>query len=162
MSILFGEEWRDKKMHIENGGQYIFDFGISEKNMAESLESAYINITDGASDERASAANYVKYLSECLKSGKLQVKWNIRFKTQKEIKDIEFNYQNVYGETMKVSEPIVMASAAGWYVGKICKTDGFVEPFDRFTEYFATPEEANVVLTTPEEMGGFGITGMPV
>tara|TARA_B100001778_G_scaffold192142_1_gene158412 strand:- start:246 stop:503 length:258 start_codon:yes stop_codon:yes gene_type:complete len=84
------------------------------------------------------------------------------FKTQKEIKDIEFNYQNVYGETMKVSEPIVMASAAGWYVGKICKTDGFVEPFDRFTEYFATPEEANVVLTTPEEMGGFGITGMPV
>ena len=84
------------------------------------------------------------------------------FKTQKEIKDIEFNYQNVYGESMKVSEPIVMASAAGWYVGKICKTDGFVEPFDRFTEYFATPEEANVVLTTPEEMGGFGITGMPV
>ena len=84
------------------------------------------------------------------------------FKTQKEIKDIEFNYQNVYGETMKVSEPIVMASAAGWYVGKICKPDGFVEPFDRFTEYFATPEEANVVLTTPEEMGGFGITGMPV
>ena len=84
------------------------------------------------------------------------------FKTQKEIKDIEFNYQNVYGETMKVSEPIVMASAAGWYVGKICKTDGFVEPFDRFTEYFATPEEANVVLTTPEKMGGFGITGMPV
>ena len=84
------------------------------------------------------------------------------FKTQKEIKDIEFNYQNVYGETMKVSEPIVMASAAGWYVGKICKTDGFIEPFDRFTEYFATPEEANVVLTTPEEMGGFGITGMPV
>ena len=84
------------------------------------------------------------------------------FKTQKEIKDIEFNYQNVYGETMKVSESIVMASAAGWYVGKICKTDGFVEPFDRFTEYFATPEEANVVLTTPEEMGGFGITGMPV
>ena len=84
------------------------------------------------------------------------------FKVQKEIKDIKFNYQNVYGETMKVSEPIVMASAAGWYVGKICKTDGFVEPFDRFTEYFATPEEANVVLTTPEEMGGFGITGMPV
>ena len=83
-------------------------------------------------------------------------------KFAKEIKDIKFSYQSVYGETMKVSEPIVMASAAGWYVGKICKTDGFVEPFDRFTEYFATPEEANVVLTTPEEMGGFGITGMPV
>jgi len=37
-----------------------------------------------------------------------------------------------------------------------------IEPYDRFTEYFATPEEANVVLTTPEKMGGFGITGMPV
>ena len=83
-------------------------------------------------------------------------------KFAKNIKDIEFNTVNVYGEEMEVSEPIVMASAAGWYVGKICKTDGFVEPFDRFTEYFATPEEANVVLTTPEEMGGFGITGMPV
>ena len=74
---------------------------------------------------------------------------------QKKIKDIKFSYQNVYGETMKVSEPIVMASAAGWYVGAICKTDGFVEPFDRFTDYFATPEEANVVLTTPMEQGGF-------
>ena len=80
----------------------------------------------------------------------------------KKIEDIKFDMVNVYGEMMEVSEPIVMASAAGWYVGKICKTDGFVEPFDRFTEYFATPEEANVVLTTPEEMGGFGITGMPV
>lgn len=77
MSILFGKEWRDKKMHIEYGGQYIMDFGVAEKNMAESLESAYINITEGASDEKSSAANYVKYLSDCLKSGKLQVKWNI-------------------------------------------------------------------------------------
>ena len=77
MSILFGKEWRDKKMHIEYGGQYIMDFGVAEKNMAESLESAYINITEGASDEKASAANYVKYLSDCLKSGKLQGKWNI-------------------------------------------------------------------------------------
>ncbi len=90
-------------------------------------------------------------------------------KTLKNIKDIEFNTVNMYGEEMQVSEPIVMASAAGWYVGKACKTDLFndgsqfiVEPFDRFTDYFATPEEANVVLTTPEENGGFGITGMPV
>ena len=56
---------------------------------------------------------------------------------------------------MLVSEPIVMASAAGWYVGKICKEDGFVQPFDRFTDYFATPEEAQVVLDTPMEEGGF-------
>ena len=88
---------------------------------------------------------------------------------QNKIEDIEFNTVSVYGEEMLVSAPIVMASAAGWYVGKACKTDLFndgsqfiVEPFDRFTDYFATPEEANVVLTTPEENGGFGITGMPV
>ena len=90
-------------------------------------------------------------------------------KLVQKIKDIEFITQEVYSEIMEVSKPIVMASAAGWYVGKVCRTDLFndgsqfiVEPFDRFTDYFATPEEANVVLTTPEENGGFGITGMPV
>ena len=38
-------------------------------------------------------------------------------KIAKNIKDIEFNDTNVYGTWMPVSEPIVMASAAGWYVG---------------------------------------------
>jgi hypothetical protein len=83
-------------------------------------------------------------------------------KTLKNIKDIEFNTVNMYGEEMEVSEPIVMASAAGWYVGKVCKTDLFndgsqfiVEPYDRFTDYFATSEEAQVVLDTPIEQGGF-------
>ena len=79
-------------------------------------------------------------------------------KFAKDIKDIEFNKSpiDVDGSTyMEISEPIVMASAAGWYVGKICKEDGFVEPYDRFTEYFATPEEAQVVLDTPIEQGGF-------
>ena len=80
----------------------------------------------------------------------------------KKIEEIKFNTQNVYGETMEVSKPIVMASAAGWYVGKVCKTDLFndgsqfiVEPYDRFTDYFATLEEAQVVLDTPIEDGGF-------
>jgi len=76
-------------------------------------------------------------------------------KIQKEIKDIEFNTVTMYGETMEVSEPIVMASAAGWYVGAICKEDGFIQPYDRYTDYFATPEEAQVVLDTPMEQGGF-------
>jgi hypothetical protein len=83
-------------------------------------------------------------------------------KTLKNIKDIEFNTVTMYGETMEVSEPIVMASAAGWYVGKVCKTDLFndgsqfiVEPYDRFTDYFATSEAAQVVLDTPIEQGGF-------
>jgi len=76
-------------------------------------------------------------------------------KFAKKIKDIEFNTVTMYGEEIELSEPIVMASAAGWYVGKVCKEDGFVQPYDRFTEYFATPEEAKVILDTPIEDGGF-------
>ena len=76
---------------------------------------------------------------------------------QKKIKDIKFSYQNVYGETMKVSEPIVMASAAGWYVGAICKDpdcDGMIVPYNRYTEYM-TQESAQKCLDTPMEQGGF-------
>jgi hypothetical protein len=76
-------------------------------------------------------------------------------KFAKNIKEIEFNTVTMYGEEIELSEPIVMASAAGWYVGKVCKEDGFVQPYDRFTEYFATPEEAKVILDTPIEDGGF-------
>jgi len=76
-------------------------------------------------------------------------------KIQKEIKDIEFNTVTMYGETMEVSEPIVMASAAGWYVGKICKGEYGIEPYDRYTEYFATPEEVQKIVATPMEQGGF-------
>ena len=59
----------------------------------------------------------------------------------KKIEEIKFNTQNVYGETMEVSEPIAMASAAGWYVGAICKGEYCVEPFDRYT-YYMTKEAA--------------------
>ena len=55
-------------------------------------------------------------------------------KIQKEIEYIKFATKNVYGEEMEVSERIVMASAAGWYVGAICKDsdlDGMISPFDR-------------------------------
>ena len=62
-------------------------------------------------------------------------------KIQKDIKDIKF-----YGTDMPVSENIVMASAAGWYVGAICKEGGFIQPYDRYTDYFATPEEAAKLL----------------
>ena len=67
-------------------------------------------------------------------------------KLAKKIKDIKFDMVNVYGEMMEVSEPIVMASAAGWYVGAICKEDGIVMPYDRYTGYHATPEEASKLL----------------
>ena len=72
----------------------------------------------------------------------------------KKIEDINFEKINSHGEMIEVSEPIVMASAAGWYVGAICKEDGFIQPYDRYTEYM-TKEKAQVVLDTPEEEGGF-------
>ena len=78
-------------------------------------------------------------------------------KFAKNIKEIEFNDTNVYGTMMPVSEPIVMASAAGWYVGAVCKDPdcgGMVVPYNRFTEYM-TQEKAQLVLDTPIEQGGF-------
>jgi len=57
----------------------------------------------------------------------------------KEIKDIQFDNDGV-------SEAIVMASAAGWYVGKIDKSEGFIQPYNRYSEYFATSEEAQMEL----------------
>ena len=68
-------------------------------------------------------------------------------KVQKKIEDIKFTPMTIFGEEMEVSENIVMASAAGWYVGSICKeNDGFIQPYDRYTDYFATPEEASKFL----------------
>ena len=42
---------------------------------------------------------------------------------------------------MEVSEPIVMKSAAGWYIGSIARTpmeldDYRYEPYDRYTVYY--------------------------
>ena len=61
-------------------------------------------------------------------------------KILKDVEDIKFTQKDVYGTEMQVSEPIVMASAAGWYVGAICKEDGFVQPFDRYTHYMEQSE----------------------
>ena len=72
----------------------------------------------------------------------------------KKIEDINFEKINSYGEMIEVSEPIVMASAAGWYVGAICKEDGFIQPYDRYTQYM-TKEQAQYCLDTPEAEGGF-------
>ena len=77
-------------------------------------------------------------------------------KIHKDIEDVKFNSNGV-------SEHIVMASAAGWYVGQVCKDpsigDWFVGPYDRHTGYHATPEEADILLEafekdeTPEPTG---------
>ena len=58
---------------------------------------------------------------------------------KKQIKDIQFDNDGV-------SEAVVMASAAGWYVGKIDNSEGFIQPYNRYSEYFATPEEAQKEL----------------
>ena len=75
-------------------------------------------------------------------------------KFAKKIEDIKFEKINSYGECIEVSEPIVMASAAGGYVGQICKEDGFVQTYDRFTVYM-TQEEEQKCLATPIDDGGF-------
>ena len=78
-------------------------------------------------------------------------------KFAKDIKEIKFEKINSYGEWIEVSEPIVMASAAGWYVGAICKDpdcDGMIVPFDRYTEYM-TQETAQKCLDTSIKQGGF-------
>ena len=68
----------NKKMYaIDREGQYLFDFGIAEKDIAKSLIDAAIGIKEGASDEKRMGVDYIEYLADCLKTGKLQVKWNI-------------------------------------------------------------------------------------
>ena len=71
-------------------------------------------------------------------------------KILKDVEDIKFTQKDVYGTEMKVSEPIVMSSAAGWYVGAICKEDGFVQPFDRYT-YYMEQSEAELELHSSAE-----------
>ena len=47
-----------------------------------------------------------------------------------------------------VSQPIVMASAAGWYIGRVFapyneqETCTFIEPWDRLSEYMPSEEAA--------------------
>jgi hypothetical protein len=74
----FFQEWKHKKMSVESSdGQFIMNFGEAEKSMIQNLEDAVVNLTNGASDEKRSAINYIEYLADCLKKGKVEVKWNI-------------------------------------------------------------------------------------
>jgi|TARA_B110000444_G_C18739772_1_gene547399 hypothetical protein len=59
----------------------------------------------------------------------------------KEIKDINFDADGV-------SEPVIMASAAGWYVGAIDNSEGFIQPYNRYSGYYATSKEAQQDLDT--------------
>ena len=70
-------------------------------------------------------------------------------KLQKKIEEIKFTDCDVWGTVMPVSDPIVMSSAAGWYVGAVCKDPdcgGMIVPFDRYTDYCETSEDAEKLL----------------
>ena len=56
------------------------------------------------------------------------------------------------GDTLLLSELMVLKSAAGYYIGYLCKTvggeyDGLVEPYDRLTDYMSY-EQATKRLQT--------------
>ena len=55
----------------------------------------------------------------------------------KDYNEIKWTVDDVFGTKMKVSEPLAMSSAAGWYIGQLCKEDDFPMPFDTFTEYMS-------------------------
>lgn len=70
-------------------------------------------------------------------------------KILKDINDVNFTDLDVYGTVMPVSDPIVMSSAAGWYVGRVCKDPdcgGMIVPFDRYTDYCETSGDAEKLL----------------
>jgi len=76
-------------------------------------------------------------------------------KIHKDINDIKFTRRKAFGEVLEISEPIVMASAAGWYVGSVYKEpecDDMIAPYSRHTPYYvATPEEAEQLLPKEDE-----------
>ncbi len=74
---MFKDSVNKKMFAIDRQGQYLFDFGVAEKEIAKSLTDAAIGIKEGASDEKRMGVDYIEYLADCLKTGKLQVKWNI-------------------------------------------------------------------------------------
>ena len=74
---MFKDSVNKKMFAIDREGQYLFDFGIAEKEIAKSLTDAAIGIKEGASDEKRMGVDYIEYLADCLKTGKLQVKWNV-------------------------------------------------------------------------------------
>ena len=65
-------------------------------------------------------------------------------KLSKTLEDITFHMtQADPGRWISISEPIVIGSAAGWYIGAIYGDpdgEGPIRPWDRYTDYY--PSEA--------------------
>jgi len=53
-----------------------------------------------------------------------------------------------------VSDLMICESAAGYYLGRMCqdKEDGFVEPYSRESDYFASKTEARAALAAGFEV----------
>ena len=73
----FYQDWKDKKMTVEVDGQFMLNFAEAELQMAENLENSAINLREGASDEKEAAIRHIEHIADCLRSGKLELKWNI-------------------------------------------------------------------------------------
>ena len=73
----FYDDWKDKKMTVEIDGQFMLNFKEAELQMANSLENTATNLREGASDEKEAAIRHLEQLADCLRKGKLELKWNI-------------------------------------------------------------------------------------
>tara|TARA_R100000306_G_C4359381_1_gene134497 strand:+ start:396 stop:650 length:255 start_codon:yes stop_codon:yes gene_type:complete len=62
-------------------------------------------------------------------------------KLDKKLKDIKFNNQDI-------SEPIVMQSTGGWYIGQVKKDPdlfGLPVPYDRLSDYYSLEDARNLL-----------------
>ena len=73
----FYQDWKDKKMTVEVDGQFMLNFAEAELQMAENVENSAINLREGASDEKEAAIRHIEHIADCLRKGKLELKWNI-------------------------------------------------------------------------------------
>lgn len=65
----FYEDWKHKKLTVEDkDGQFFLNFGEAETNMISNIDKMI---------EEGKTVEYLEYLQDCLKKGKLQLKWNI-------------------------------------------------------------------------------------
>lgn len=64
----FYDDWKDKKLYVEQEGQFLFNFGEAETSMIKNIDRMI---------EEGKTVEYLEYFKECLQKGKVQLKWNI-------------------------------------------------------------------------------------
>tara|TARA_R110002020_G_scaffold370023_1_gene581783 strand:- start:240 stop:488 length:249 start_codon:yes stop_codon:yes gene_type:complete len=80
-------------------------------------------------------------------------------KLLKDVKDIKFENN--------ISEPVVMASSAGWYVGEVYNENGLLMPHSRLTAYMTKEEAVDYlegdslnIMNTEKNRIGNGLIGI--